>query len=424
MKNQMHIISITEKSEKKDMILDQLKRAHNELVSTDSLLSGLTLMKAHTFNLVLISYDFEDSYSVSMVLDTLTSLPEIQKVLLLTERGVPLETELDEKVMPILIEDPQGGAAMILSIIDNQLDELDRAMKSSRRVETGTPLIDSVPLGLFRTNPEGDFIETNKQMASLLKAPFKDVIYEDNFFSFFNDEEEKKVITSIISQEGQVQGRSVEIQRYDGVVIWARINLTANYGDDQSIISIEGTFEDITFQKELEQKLSFLSNHDILTGLPNKNFFQLQAELTLSQARYTKDLVTFFIIELDKFTMINERYGRNIGDEVLKLATARMKQLFRKSDLLARYEGSTFLVLLPSITSRKDILAVAEKLTQGFKDPIVFQHYSIDLQVNIGIAIYPTNGDQVLPLINRAYNAMNTVKEREPGGYMISTYSV
>ncbi len=92
-----------------------------------------------------------------------------------------------------------------------------------------------------------------------------------------------------------------------------------------------GSAEDISAQKRLEDKLAFLATQDILTGLPNRNFFHDQAKLTVSQARYSDDLVAFLVIDIDHFTTINENHGFKMGDKVLQIVASRVKHSSEKA---------------------------------------------------------------------------------------------
>ncbi|WP_320129920.1 GGDEF domain-containing protein [uncultured Sphaerochaeta sp.] len=138
--------------------------------------------------------------------------------------------------------------------------------------------------------------------------------------------------------------------------------------------------EDITFQKKLDDKLSFLATQDILTGLPNRNFFQDQAKLTISQARYNEDIVAFLVMDLDHFSAINETYGYKTGDRILQIVANRTKIQLRKSDLVCRLGSDKFIALLNGIRNRRDVLAIAKKLNQVFSTP--FTVFEKDITVS------------------------------------------
>jgi len=280
-------------------------------------------------------------------------------------------------------------------------------------------LFDSVPSGLYRVDSEGNFLDINLTMISILKAPNTAVLKRENYFSLFKDPGEKTMWKEIIQRDGVLHGLITEIERYDGQTIWIRDNARSVFDENKKLLYYDGAIEDITYEKKLEDKLSFLATQDILTGLPNRNFFHDQAKLTISQARYNDDTVAILIVNVDRFSEINEAYTHKIGDRLLQLIAGRLKSLVRKSDLVARLGGDKYIVLLSGLRNRRDVLAVAKKISMVFTTPFEIQDITLQATASTGISLYPEHGDEVNTLIKRAEIATFAVKERERGGYMI-----
>lgn len=155
-----------------------------------------------------------------------------------------------------------------------------------------------------------------------------------------------------------------------------------------------------------------------------RNFFHAQAKLTFSQARYSGDVVAFLILDIDSFAGITAKYGSKAGDEILQISAERMKELMRKSDLIARLDNDKFIVLLNSIRNRRDILAVAKKVSQMFAEAVIVNDVHIPVTGSIGVAIFPEHSGDINTLIKYAEIAALTVKERKKGGYMIYSESI
>jgi len=280
-------------------------------------------------------------------------------------------------------------------------------------------LFDSVPSGLYRIDAKGNFLDINQTMVSLLRAPNMAVLRSENYFSLFKDPDAQTNWEEIINRDESIHGLIFEIERYDGQTIWVRDIARSIFDANRQLLYRDGSIEDITYQKKLEDKLSFLATQDILTGLPNRNFFHDQAKLTISQARYTDDIGAILIINIDRFTDINETYTHKIGDRLLQLIAGRVKSQVRKSDLVARLGGDKFIVLLNGLRNRRDVLAVAKKISLVFVEPFEIQDNIIHATASTGISLYPEHGDEVNTLIRRAEIATFAVKERERGGYLI-----
>ena len=152
---------------------------------------------------------------------------------------------------------------------------------------------------------------------------------------------------------------------------------------------------------EQEEQIRHLAYHDALTGLPNRRHFLETAERSLAQAeRYGYDL-TLFALDLDRFKAINDAYGHDAGDDVLKQVTAVLKEELRSSDMLARMGGDEFAVLLHECNA-KDAAKLAERIVEHFKSSFNAKGQPVHLGVSIGIATYPKDGDHLEALLSRA----------------------
>ena len=150
-----------------------------------------------------------------------------------------------------------------------------------------------------------------------------------------------------------------------------------------------------------EEQIRHLAYHDALTGLPNRRHFLETAERSLLQAeRYGYDL-TLFALDLDRFKAINDAYGHDAGDDVLKQVTAVLKEELRSSDMLARMGGDEFAVLLHECNA-KDAAKLAERIVEHFKSSFNAKGQPVHLGVSIGIATYPKDGDHLEALLSRA----------------------
>jgi diguanylate cyclase (GGDEF)-like protein/PAS domain S-box-containing protein len=425
----IRVIAITEESESKTHLHNSFRDQFSQYTHTETLVSGLAAFKDNEFDMVLLSYDVEDFYSVNDVIKILLESDFIRKIVVVSETVVPSIESTDDRLQPLLMESPEKTMADILEIaeiLQSSLEReglLERGTAAIGKDGIGALLFDTIPIGLFRIDPEGNFVDCNHTLVTIFKAPNREVILGDSLFALFSDSEEIDNWLDIIHKDSRIRGLVFEAEQYDGQKIWLRNNTKSIHDAEGKVIYYDGTLEDVTFQKKLEDRLSFLATHDILTGLPNRNFFQLQSKLTLSQARYSGDMVAFLLLDIDHFAAINN-HGSRVGDQVLQLTAERAKVLLRKSDLIARLGGDKFIVLLPSIKSRQDILAVAKKMSSMYKDPVVIDDITLKISISMGISIFPNHGETENALIHRAEIATLAVKERERGGYLIYSDSI
>jgi diguanylate cyclase (GGDEF)-like protein/PAS domain S-box-containing protein len=160
--------------------------------------------------------------------------------------------------------------------------------------------------------------------------------------------------------------------RKNGEVYPMRLSLSAVYDQRRGTIDhYVGVFNDISPHKANEERLKFLANHDPLTGLPNRAEFERFCREAMARARRRGLRLAVLYIDLDNFKPVNDTYGHAIGDELLKTIGARMKQVVRETDVVARIGGDEFSVLLADIEDISSSYIVACKLLDVLSQPVV-----------------------------------------------------
>lgn len=151
---------------------------------------------------------------------------------------------------------------------------------------------------------------------------------------------------------------------------------------DGEIVGVFGMAKDVTDRRRLERELGHQATHDALTGLPNR--FQLEA--AIEAAASGRGDRTLLFIDLDRFKLVNDSLGHRTGDEVLVVAVARLQRSVRGSDLLARWAGDEFCVLLADGTSPDTALVIADRLRAVLAEPFHVAGREVCLSASIGVA--------------------------------------
>ena len=177
-----------------------------------------------------------------------------------------------------------------------------------------------------------------------------------------------------------------------------------------------GTHTDITARKLLETRLENLAHFDALANVPNRTLFNDRLKLALSYAKREKKMLAVMFIDLDLFKEINDLYGHETGDIVLKKVSRQLVSCVRESDTVARMGGDEFVILLPIIDEIEDVKLVASKIVDAVAQPIKVAKTHLHVTCSIGIAIYPQHGkDEKLLVINAdmaMYQAKNSGKNQ------------
>lgn len=165
-------------------------------------------------------------------------------------------------------------------------------------------------------------------------------------------------------------------------------------------------------REKIQKKMKHLAFHDHLTGLPNRLLFtdQLSHALLLSE-RMAKMLALLYL-DLDGFKMINDTMGHAVGDKLLAEVSKRLVHTVRKSDFSARLGGDEFIVLIENVQDIETVDLVAEKILNSFNKPFKLDNQEFFLTTSIGVAVYPTDGEDAETLIKNADIAMYKAKEK------------
>jgi diguanylate cyclase (GGDEF)-like protein len=185
---------------------------------------------------------------------------------------------------------------------------------------------------------------------------------------------------------------------------------------------VQSLLEDITSRKLAEEELEFRATHDALTGLANRSLFEESLELALARASRHSQGVALLFCDLNGFKAVNDAYGHDAGDEILREIAARMLICVRESDIVARRGGDEFLVLLPDIdpspresaTGTHRALRVADsiirRISRSLETPIEIPAGPIVMSMSIGRCIYPWDAANAREMMAAADAAMYRAK--------------
>ncbi len=214
-------------------------------------------------------------------------------------------------------------------------------------------------------------------------------------------------------RRGDEQGyrKTMQIIRGDGTLVWVDwvVNLLrSGTGGPQVLL----TTIDVTEQKRVQDAFRDMSFRDPLTKLPNRRLLIDRLQTALARARRDRCGVALLFIDLDNFKPVNDNFGHNMGDLLLKVLARRLLACVRPYDTAARFGGDEFVVLLPDVAQRDGVDRVAERVLASFSEPFVIDDgRRIDISASIGIAIYPDNAHSERELLHAADEAMYLAKK-------------
>ncbi|MFL2094510.1 sensor domain-containing protein [Marinilactibacillus psychrotolerans] len=215
------------------------------------------------------------------------------------------------------------------------------------------------------------------------------------------------------------KGKPFEFRVYDGNcnIVWLETFVNVVLDDSGEILKYVGTSIDITARKLKEEKLSKNSYYDQLTHLPNrKKFYKYFTQKRKGQSEEVE--MSVIILDIDRFKIINELHGRNLGDQVLVQIATKLQKLLGKEAFIARESEDEFIILLENSNEKKTKL-IAEKLLSMFKKPIKIKNQLFYLTISMGISRYPETAQDIVALYQQAEIAMYKVKDSGKNNYHV-----
>ncbi len=171
-------------------------------------------------------------------------------------------------------------------------------------------------------------------------------------------------------------------------------------------------------RKQAEEKLKFLSLYDHLTKLPNRVLFYDRMKQEIAYAKREKKKFALMFLDLDNFKEVNDKFGHDIGDQLLQEVAKKFNELLREADTICRLGGDEFIILLPRLAQpRENAVDVARKILHSLVEPFLIKGNQIYVNTSIGIALYPDDGDKEEVLIKSADKAMYSAKKEGPNNY-------
>jgi diguanylate cyclase (GGDEF)-like protein len=178
-----------------------------------------------------------------------------------------------------------------------------------------------------------------------------------------------------------------------------------------------GTVQDVTRQREAEDRIRRLAYQDSLTGLASRASFQQQIDISIKNATRRDEQLCLMYFDLDGFKEVNDTLGHDAGDEMLKAVARRLRATLRESDFAARLGGDEFCVILHNIKDSLAASEAAERCLEAINQPLELHDHEVTPRVSIGIALYPRDGRTWAELLKSADRAMYHAKHAGKNTY-------
>ncbi|MCL5666944.1 MAG: EAL domain-containing protein [Patescibacteria group bacterium] len=197
-----------------------------------------------------------------------------------------------------------------------------------------------------------------------------------------------------------------------GEAYWVLAKSRPIYGKSGEILMVVSIFRNVTQLRQAQQEIQFYASHDILTGLPNRKTFEERLRRAMFFARKERHMAAIMLLDLDRFKNINDTSGHDLGDKVIAEVASRLKAAMRSDDVIARWGGDEFVVLLEKVAGIYDVSRAAEKISKALEPVIRIARHTLHVSTSIGIALFPQDGEDLQGLLKNADVALYRAKEK------------
>ncbi|HEU4373475.1 MAG TPA: diguanylate cyclase, partial [Telluria sp.] len=273
-------------------------------------------------------------------------------------------------------------------------------------------VIDHIPQRVFWKDTQFAFLGCNQAFArdAGLASP-ADIVGRTDFDLPWRAEAQlyrDGDIATIASGQARINYEEPQ-HRADGSESWLRTSKIPLSDMDGNTVALLGLYEDITDRKAMEHQLRELAHHDALTGLANRAFFHHHLELAVAKSRRDSSLMALMYFDIDHFKAINDSFGHDTGDALLKAFAKRVGDTVREADVFARLGGDEFALLLENLPTPAAAERVGNKLVAAMQAPYRLGERTVTVSSSIGVAFFQ-RGMRADELIRRADQAMYAAK--------------
>ena len=321
-------------------------------------------------------------------------------------------------VTPIM--DSRGGVSTIIAVIVDITRRKNIQLRLKESEEFLRRVVDTTPNLIFVKNRKGEFTLVNKAVADIYNIGIQDMVgKKDTDFNTHPSEvdgylrDDLEVMDSLknvfIPEES--------ITAPDGTLRWLQTIKVPIVDSDGVARHILGVSADITMLKEAQKKLLEMATHDSLTGLPNRRMLNDRLNEVIARSKRNERLIAVLFMDLDGFKEVNDNFGHNAGDMLLKQVAERLMETVREIDLVSRMGGDEFTIILESVITVQDVIVVADRIIEIIQKPFDIGGTGAHVTTSVGISIFPNDGLDAETLLRKADNAMYKAKNSGKNHY-------
>ena len=359
------------------------------------------------------------------------------------------ETRLEAEDRSTLETPPEDVARLLYDLHTHQIElemqneELRHAQHELLKArDRYIRLYDLAPVGYLTISAKGLMLETNQTFVNMLGMERQHLINQplsahivqpdqDAYYLFVSQmrkAKQQKTCELRMSRQDQDSTSAANVIQSFGAEerswFWVRIDSRPLLNGKGEVSNINLSVSDITNFKLASDKLEHLATYDQLTHLPNRYLLETELNHRINAAKRFDEKFAILFIDLDNFKFINDTMGHAYGDILLQSVAKQLTAHLRDYDMVARFGGDEFVLLMPQIKDNTEVVAVVDKIIKEFSSVFYLDKEEAFITTSIGISMFPDDGKTVGELLQHADAAMYRAKDAGRGRYCFFTQAM
>ncbi|HEX7986000.1 MAG TPA: diguanylate cyclase, partial [Duganella sp.] len=300
--------------------------------------------------------------------------------------------------------------------------EVEQRRASEEFLRLASKVFEATQDAIVVTDREARIVATNPAFTQISGYEAQEVIGKNVVMLHAGEQDAaafEQMLQSVMSTglwSGEIMAR-----RKNGDVYPGLLSASVVRDDAGQVVNHVAVFMDITERKAEQHLIDFLSNHDALTGLPNRLLARQRFDQTLGTARREGGCVAVMCLDLDRFKSINDSYGHQVGDKALQVISRFLTDCVREGDTVTRQGGDEFQIIVADDAQLSATMPMAQKILAGLRKELVIDGQQLTVTSSIGIAVSLTDGDSFDELVRNADTALFRAKEIGRDNYAFFT---
>ncbi len=333
-----------------------------------------------------------------------------------------------EAVLAVYAGEPNFFDQEMIDLVQQMTRNLAFALENYRQEERRLKAEEKLKLWarVFESSGEAIYITDDAFRIMIVNRAYTDIT------GYSATEAVGKIPQALDRQGEEVRGQLRDIGHWQGEVyqwrkkgdprpVWLSLSAVREGRGRCEPSHYVGIFADISERKEAEARIQFLSNHDVLTGLPNRVLLMDRLEQACAAARKQSVSVALVCLDLDRFKNINDSLGHGVGDALLREVAQRLRAWARAGDTVSRLGSDEFAVVVTGVREVGDAAHAAEAIQKGLSQPYAIDGFEFSITPSIGISLWPQDDANPQALVRNADAAVFHAKTSARGGYRFFT---